>query len=118
VSQDNEDLYNDRMQQVRSRYSVLWPTFATDGVPNYSHLSPIRKLVFITKIGSSSAQIGVLDELLTVSTWSMVETDTRGGGMDFDLSVRIGGKYKLIENFNENLLYLPELANHHSLLTL
>ena len=96
----------------------MWPTFATDGVPNYSHYSPIRKLSFITKIGSSSAQIGVLDELLSVSTWSLVETDSRGGGIDFDLSVRIGGRFKLIENFNENLMYIPELAQHHSLLSL
>jgi hypothetical protein len=32
--------------------------------------------------------------------------------MDFDLSMRIGGKYKLIENFNENLMYVPELSQH------
>lgn len=113
----NEEQYNDRMQQVRSRYSVLWPTFATDGVPNYSHYSPIRKLTFITKVGSTSAQIGVLDELLTVSTWSLVETDSRGGGLDFDLSLRIGGRFKLIENYNENFMYVPELAKHQSLLS-
>jgi hypothetical protein len=96
---------------------VLWPTFSTDGVPNYTHYSPIRKLSFITKLGGggASAQIGVMDELLTVSTWSMVETDTRGGGMDFDLSVRIGGRYKMIENFNENLLSVPEIAKYVNL---
>lgn len=38
--------------------------------------------------------------------------------MDFDLSIRIGGRFKLIENFNENLMYMPELAQHHSLLSL
>lgn len=41
-----------------------------------------------------------------------METDTRGGGMDFDLTMRIGGRFKLIENFNENLMYIPELAQH------
>jgi hypothetical protein len=96
----------------------MWPTFSTDGVPNYSHFSPIRKLVFITKIGATSAQIGVLDEMLTVSTWSLVETDTRGGGMDFDLSIRIGGKFKLIENFNENLMYLPEVSKLQAVMSL
>lgn len=34
------------------------------------------------------------------------------GGNDFDLSMRIGGRYKLIENFNENLMCLPELSQH------
>ncbi len=67
-------------------------------------------MTFITKLGSASAQIGVLDELLTVSTWSLIEVSQKE---DFDLSLRIGGRFKLLENFNENLMYLPELAEHH-----
>lgn len=39
--------YQDKLQQLKSRYSIQWPTFSTDGVPNYNHYSPIRKLVFI-----------------------------------------------------------------------
>lgn len=31
--------------------------------------------------------------------------------------MKIGGRFKLVENFSENLMYLPELANHQSLLT-
>jgi hypothetical protein len=31
---------------------------------------------------------------------------------DFDLSMRIGGRFKLLENFSENLMYVPELAEH------
>lgn len=106
--------YYEKMQQVRSRYSVQWPTFSTDGLPNYSHYSPIRKLVFISKIGNASAQIGVLDELLTISTWSLIEIQPQVAERlnDFDLSMRIGGRFKLLENFSENLMYLPELSEH------
>lgn len=35
-------------------------------------------------------------------------------GNDLDLSMRIGGRYKLFENFNENLMCLPELSLHHA----
>ena len=31
--------------------------------------------------------------------------------------MRIGGRFKLLENFSENLMYVPELAAHQSLLT-
>jgi hypothetical protein len=31
--------------------------------------------------------------------------------------MRIGGRFKLLENFSENLMYLPELSDHQSLLT-
>ncbi len=104
----HEDAYSERLQLYRTRYTVQWPTFATDGLPAYTHYSPIRKLVFITKYGGAgNAQIGVLDELLSVSTWSLIQN-----GDDFDLSMRIGGRYKMIENFNENLMYLPQLAQH------
>lgn len=49
------DQYFDKLQQLRSRYAIQWPTFSTDGLPNYSHFSPIRKLYFITKLGGSAA---------------------------------------------------------------
>lgn len=115
ASPDSED-YIERVQQMRSRYSIQWPTFSTDGVPNYQHYSPIRKLVFITKYGGSSAQVGVLDELLTISVWSLLEIQHKMM-QDFDLSMRIGGRFKLLENFSENLMYLPELSEHQSLLS-
>lgn len=35
---------------------------------------------------------------------------------DFDLSMRIGGRFKLLENFSENLMYLPELSDLQFLL--
>jgi hypothetical protein len=31
--------------------------------------------------------------------------------------MRIGGRFKLLENFSENLMYVPELADHHSIMT-
>lgn len=104
---------------MKSRYSIQWPTFSTDGVPGYTHYSPIRKLVFINKYGGASAQIGVLDELLTISTWSLIEIQSQIADKlnDFDLSMRIGGRFKLVENFSENLMYLPEISEHQSLLS-
>lgn len=36
---------------------------------------------------------------------------------DFDLSMRIGGRFKMVENFSENLMYLPEVADHHSIIS-
>ncbi len=114
----DSDEYSEKLISLRSLYAVQWPTFSTDGLPNYSHYSPIRKLTFITKFGGGTAQIGVLDELLTISTWSMIEIQPQVAEKmnDFDLSMRIGGRFKLIENFSENLLYLPELSKHQSLL--
>ena len=40
---------------------------------NYNHFSPIRQLEFVNKLGSSYAQIGVMDELGVVSQWSVME---------------------------------------------
>lgn len=50
-----EEAYNEKLQLLSIRYAVQWPTFSTDGLPNYSHYSPIRKLVFITKFGAGNA---------------------------------------------------------------
>lgn len=64
------------MQAVRSisnKYTVLAQTFQTDVLPNYSHFSAIRRLKFVSKVGSSPAQIGVMDELGVVSSWSVME---------------------------------------------
>jgi len=51
---DTEE-YSEKLISLKSLYAVQWPTFSTDGLPNYSHYSPIRKLVFITKLGGSAA---------------------------------------------------------------
>jgi hypothetical protein len=75
------------------------------------HFSPIRKLVFITKFGGSSAQIGAIDELLTVSTWSVLEIQAHIAEKmnDFDLNMSIGGRFKLLQNYSESLMSFPEV---------
>jgi glucose-6-phosphate 1-dehydrogenase len=55
-----------------------------------------------------------MDELGVVSSWSVIEipphiADKVGAT---DLNLNIGGKYKLLENFQENLMFLPEVFNN------
>lgn len=61
------------MEFLKNRYTLQSATYSTDGLPNYVHFAPIRRLLFITKFGGVTAQIGVIDELLTISTWSLIE---------------------------------------------
>jgi hypothetical protein len=58
----------------------------------------------------------VLDELLTVSTWTLIEIEGSNKVNDFDLSMRIGGRFKLIENFSLSLLYIPKREDKRSLI--
>ena len=55
------------LKKIRAKYKVLGYTFATDALDDYKHFSPIRQLEFMTKAGSSYAQIAVMDELGVVS---------------------------------------------------
>ena len=55
------------LKRLRAKYKVLGYTFATDSMDDYKHFSPIRQLEFVTKAGSSYAQIAVMDELGVVS---------------------------------------------------
>lgn len=52
-----------------------------------------------------------MDELGVVSSWSVIELSPyladRAGATDLNLN--IGGKFKLLENFQENLMFLPEV---------
>jgi len=64
---------NKALKKIRAKYKVLGYTFATDAMQDYKHYSPIRQLEFVNKIGSSYAQIGVMDELGVVSQWSVME---------------------------------------------
>lgn len=113
----NSEEYLNQLSSIRSRYNIQWPTFSTDGLPYYVHFAPIRRLLFVTKFGGSSAQIGVIDELLTLSTWSLMETSTASQGErafnEFDLNMSLSGRFKLLENYNENLLFMPEVMGHH-----
>ena len=54
----NEDGFTnlqEKLEFLKVRYSISSPSYTSDGLPNHIHFSPIIKLVFITKIGESSA---------------------------------------------------------------
>ena len=93
---------------------MLGPIFATDALTNNQHVSPITRLTFVSKHGSSPATIAAMDELGVVSSWSVIELSPhlidRAGAVDLNLN--IGGKYKLLENFQENLMFLPEVFSN------
>ena len=66
----------------------------------------------MNKIGSSYAQIGVMDELGVVSQWSVMEiqahlADKAG---NFDLHLNTGGRFKLVENFSESMMFAPDIV--------
>lgn len=69
------------------------------------HFSAIRRLKFVSKVGSSPAQIGAMDELGVVSSWSVMEIQEHVANKigDFDLNLCIGGRFKLLENYSVNL---------------
>jgi hypothetical protein len=85
------------------KYSVMSHSYLTDGLENYSHQSPIIKLAFISKTLSGIAQIGCLDENGIVSVWSVVEIMGHHG-TDYDLNMNLGGKFKIVLNYSQNLL--------------
>lgn len=54
-----------------------------------------------------------MDELGVVSSWSVIELPPHIAdkvGVT-DLNLNIGGRYKLLENFQENLMFMPEVFN-------
>ena len=60
-------------KQIRAKWKVLGCTFATDSMEGYKHLSPIRRLKFVSKAGQGGGQVGVMDELGVISQWSVLE---------------------------------------------
>ena len=72
---DLQDDFKDSKENklLRAKYKVLGSTFATDSMEGYKHFSPIRRLKYVSKVGQSHAQIGVLDELGVISQWSILE---------------------------------------------
>lgn len=69
---------------------------------------------FVNKIGASPAQISAMDELGVVSSWSVMEIQAHIAEKigTFDLNLNIGGRYKLLENFSENLMFMPEVFDN------
>ena len=85
------------------KYSIQNHSFLTDGLMDFPHFSPITKLVFISRSTSGIAQIGALDEQGVVSVWSIMEI--QGHVItDYDLNMSLGGKYKMVMNYTDNLL--------------
>lgn len=66
---------------------------------------------FVSKVGSGPAQIGVMDELGVVSSWSVVAVQQHKQDRigDNDLHLSLGGRFKLMENFSENLIFNPDV---------
>jgi hypothetical protein len=61
------------IKEISNRFTVLAQTFQTDVLPNYQHFSAIKRLKFVSKVGTSPAMIGALDEMGVVSSWSVME---------------------------------------------
>lgn len=108
---------NKEVKDLGQRYKVLTHTFQTDVLPEYQHFSPIRRLKFVSKVGSAPAQIGAMDELGVVSSWSVMEIQAHHADKisDFDLNLNIGGRFKLLENYSENLMFMPDIFKEDGL---
>lgn len=65
----------------------------------------------MSKVGSSPAQIGAMDELGVISSWSVMEIQQHVANKigDFDLNLSIGGRFKLLENYTVNLQFVPNV---------
>jgi hypothetical protein len=97
------------------KYSILNHAFLTDGLLDFPHFSPIKKLVFISKSTSGIAQIGVLDEQGVVSVWSIMELQ---GHLvtDYDLNMSLGGKFKMVLNYSDNLFEYENVMNFENVI--
>jgi hypothetical protein len=92
------------------KYSIQNHSFLTDGLMDFPHFSPIKKLVFISRSTSGISQIGALDELGVVSVWSIMEM--QGHHItDYDLNMSLGGKLKMVMNYHDNLFEYENVIN-------
>ena len=103
ADQEDTEMLNPQkmLKKLKTKYRLIGHIFSTDALPNNMHYSPITRLLFVSKHGSSPATIAAMDELGVVSSWSVIEipphiADKVGAT---DLNLNIGGKYKLLENF-------------------
>jgi hypothetical protein len=87
------------LKKLKSKYKVLGHVFTTDALPESLHCSPITRLTFVSKHGSSPATIAAMDELGVVSSWSVIELSAHHADKITDLNLNIGARYKLLENF-------------------
>lgn len=58
----------------------------------------------MSKVGSSPALIGAMDELGIISSWSVMEIQKHVVNKigDSDLNLCIGGRFKLLNNYTVN----------------
>lgn len=110
LEESPENVHNS-IKELHGQFTLLTHTFQTDCLPDYQHFSPITRMKFVNKVGASPAQISAMDELGVVSSWSVMEIQAHIAEKigNFDLNLNIGGRYKLLENFSENLMFMPEV---------
>jgi hypothetical protein len=92
------------------KYPVGNHSFLCDGLPGYPHYSPITMLKFISRSASGISQIGVLDEMGIISVWNITEVASHLI-TDFDLNISLGGKFKMVLNYTENLVEYPHVID-------
>mmetsp|Transcript_4407 Transcript_4407/g.7486 ORF Transcript_4407/g.7486 Transcript_4407/m.7486 type:complete len:102 (+) Transcript_4407:1945-2250(+) len=93
------------------KYSVLTHSFLTDGIPDYPHFAPIKKMAFIQRLNTGIAQIGVLDEMGVLSMWSVLEVSEQVV-TDYELNMSLGSKFKMVLSFSDNLLLYPNVIDY------
>jgi hypothetical protein len=96
------------------KYPVGNHSFLCDGLPGYPHFSPISKLKFISKSVSGISQIGVLDEMGIISVWNITEVASHLI-TDYDLNIGLGGKFKMVMNYSDNLMEYPHAIDISSI---
>jgi len=59
----------------------------------------------------------MIDELLTISQWSLMEIlpHIAEKMSDFDLNMSIGGRFKLLENFSESLMFIKDVIGDNDI---
>jgi hypothetical protein len=100
------------LKKLKAKYKVLGHVFTTDALVENQHCSPITRLTFVSKHGSSPATISAMDELGVVSSWSVIELSAHHADKVTDLNMNIGARFKLLENFQENLMFMPEVFSN------
>lgn len=105
VQNEGQTNQQERLANLKAKYTPKTASFITDGMPDYPHFTPVEKLMCVNKYGAGNAQIGVLDQAGIVSMWSVVEMDDHIAEkmQDFELNMSVGCHYKMIENFNQDL---------------
>lgn len=79
-------------------------------MPDHPHNSPIKKLVFISKLASGMSQIGCLDVYGTVSVWSVIEVTNEAVG-EQDFNICLGGKFKMVLSYSDNLFSCEQVMD-------